>query len=269
MAADLPDISTLTDDPAFAGLSKRQCQIVERVRDQGFVTIEALAEEFDTSAQTVRRDIIRLSEIGLLQRFHGGAGLAETTTRPPRVVRADDTVDDKRRVAAALARMIGPNTSVFLDAGSTTRMVAEALRAHQGVRIVTSNLFAALALAEAPRVSVQLVGGEMRGEDCAIIGAQAAAMLMDVRVDVAVIACDGFDMDGTPMSFDSEKIAIKRAAMRGAAAAILAVDASKFLRPAMMRIAPSTAFTTIVTSAPPPNPLAAAFDAANLAVVTA
>ncbi len=269
MHADLPEIPTLTDDGALDGLSKRQIQIVERVRDQGFVTIEALAEEFDTSAQTVRRDIIRLSEIGLLQRFHGGAGLAETTSRPARVTKLDDTIDDKRRIAAALARMIGPNSSVFLDAGSTARMVAEALRNHQGLRVVTSNLFAALALADAPRVSIQIVGGEMRGDDCAIVGSQAASMLMDVRVDVAVIGCDGFDQDATPMSFDSEKIAIKRAAMRGAAAAILAADASKLLRPAMMRVGPPGAFTTLVTSAEPPPRLAHAFTAAGLAVVVA
>ncbi|MGP2481108.1 DeoR family transcriptional regulator, partial [Listeria monocytogenes] len=62
-------------------LTDRQRRIVEIVRELGFATVEALAREFDFSAQTVRRDIIFLDERELLQRFHGGAGLRETTVR--------------------------------------------------------------------------------------------------------------------------------------------------------------------------------------------
>ena len=59
-------------------LNDRQSQIVDRVERLGFVTIEALAEEFRVSSQTVRREIIRLDELGLIHRFHGGAGRCGT-----------------------------------------------------------------------------------------------------------------------------------------------------------------------------------------------
>lgn len=251
----------------FAGLSKRQRQIVDRVRDQGFVTIETLAEEFDTSAQTVRRDIIRLSEIGVLQRFHGGAGLADASVKPARSARVDNTAAERQRVAEIVARQIAPGSSVFLDAGATAQAVAIALRNHQGLRVVTCNLLAALSLGGVPAIAVQVTGGELRGEDNALVGYQAITMLQDVRVDVAVIGCSGFDLDGAPMGFDGEKIAVKRAAMRRASRSILAADASKFERTAMMRIAAPETFAMLVTSAPPGAAMAEAMAAAPLAVV--
>ena len=64
-----------------AALNPRQLAILETVRGSGYATIEALAEAYGVSAQTVRRDVIRLDEAGLLQRFHGGAGLPEDGVR--------------------------------------------------------------------------------------------------------------------------------------------------------------------------------------------
>jgi DeoR family glycerol-3-phosphate regulon repressor len=66
-------------DTTVPQLNARQNEILIRVEASGFVTIESLAEEFSVSAQTVRRDIIFLSDAGLLQRFHGGAGVIGNT----------------------------------------------------------------------------------------------------------------------------------------------------------------------------------------------
>ena len=253
--------------PSVGGLSKRQRQIVARVRDHGFVTIETLAEEFDTSAQTVRRDIIRLSEVGLLQRFHGGAGLADTTARPMRARASDDRSEEKRRVGLCVAGLITNGSTVFLDGGSTAQAVGEALREHQGLRIVTNNLLAALSAGRSGPGQVHLTGGELRGDDGTLVGSQTVSMLQDIRVDTAVIGCAGFDTDGSPMDFDGERIAVKRAAMRSARVVVLATDPSKFLRQALMRVAPASSLSVVASSAPPPPALADAFAAAQVRVV--
>src|SRR3546814_421327 len=56
-------------------LNQRQEQIIALVRERGFVAIEALADHFDVTPQTIRRDINQLCDLGLLRRYHGGAGL--------------------------------------------------------------------------------------------------------------------------------------------------------------------------------------------------
>ena len=61
------------------GISSRQDQIINLVRDQGYASIEMMAEKFDVAQQTVRRDIIYLSEKGLLQR-HGARARSPTNS---------------------------------------------------------------------------------------------------------------------------------------------------------------------------------------------
>ena len=52
--------------------SPRQLDLVEEVQRLRSVSVEALAERFGVTLQTVRRDVRLLAEIGLLTRFHGG-----------------------------------------------------------------------------------------------------------------------------------------------------------------------------------------------------
>lgn len=86
-------------------------------------------------------------------------------------------------------RRIANGSSVFLDAGSTAQpvAVAVALRNHQGLRVVNCNLLAALSLQCVPNVTVQVTGGELRGEESELVGYQAVTMLQDVRVDVPTL----------------------------------------------------------------------------------
>ena len=71
------------DDISYTGkigsVRKRHEKILEMVQKKGFVTIESFAQEFRVTPQTIRRDINMLSDEGLLNRYHGGAGLASST----------------------------------------------------------------------------------------------------------------------------------------------------------------------------------------------
>ena len=45
------------------------------IRKHGSVTVDALAERFDTSHETIRRDLTELAKDGRIQKVHGGAKL--------------------------------------------------------------------------------------------------------------------------------------------------------------------------------------------------
>ena len=51
----------------------RQQKTLELVRERGYISIEELAQHFDVTPQTIRRDINQLADEGLLRRYHGGA----------------------------------------------------------------------------------------------------------------------------------------------------------------------------------------------------
>lgn len=110
-----------------ADVNARQERILALVRGRGFATIEALARELDVSAQTVRRDIIRLDEAKLLQRFHGGAGLRDSAVRMGYAEKQILAADAKASIARALADLVPDGASVLLDVGTTVEAVARAL----------------------------------------------------------------------------------------------------------------------------------------------
>lgn len=243
----------------------RQQAILRLVAEQGFATIEALARRFGISAQTARRDIIQLSQAGLLQRFHGGAGpvgavrlgYAEKRERQP---------EAKSRIGAALAALLPPRQSLFLDVGTTVEAAAVALAGRGGDRIFTNSMVAALAFARTEHPAVHVLPGRLGGGDGSLVGGETASAVANLALDVAVIACSGFDAAGAPMDFDPEKVAIKRAAMAAARMTILLCHAEKFSRGALIRIAPAQSFRTLLCDSPPPEPLRQALEEAGVEV---
>lgn len=234
-------------------LTSRQQEILRLVQEHGFATIETLARHFDVSAQTVRRDIIRLDEAGILQRFHGGAGVTGATSRLGYAQKQAEAPDAKARIAGAVAAMVPNGSSLFLDVGTTAEAVARALSDHRRMHVVTNSLSAASILAEGGIGDVIVTGGLVRGPDGSLVGEQAQEMLSRFRLDVAVIACSGFDEeDGAPMDFDVLKIAAKQTMAARARRVVVVADAAKFTRAAVGRIMPLDAVGTVVTDAPPP-----------------
>ena len=99
--------------------------IIALVRERGFVAIEALAEHFSVTPQTIRRDINQLCDLGLLRRYHGGAGLASSVENLAYQTRQVLHQEEKARIARVLAAEIPDNASLFINIGTTTEEVAK------------------------------------------------------------------------------------------------------------------------------------------------
>jgi len=243
----------------------RQQAILRQVADQGFATIEALARQFGVSAQTVRRDIIELSAAGLLQRFHGGAGPAgavrlghaEKTLRAPAA---------KARIGAALCALLPERRTLFLDVGTTVEAAALALARRGGDTVFTNSIVAALAFGRTESDAVHVLPGTLRGADGSLVGGETVRALSALSLDVAVIACSGFDASGAPMDFDPEKVAVKRAAIAASRTAVLLCHGEKFGRSAIHRIAPARCFGTLICDVEPPAALAEALIKAGVLI---
>jgi DeoR family transcriptional regulator, glycerol-3-phosphate regulon repressor len=239
-----------------AGLNERQTLIVERVQHQGFVTIDALARDLSVSAQTVRREIIRLDELGVVQRFHGGAGRAGSGERLSYEVKQTREAEAKRRIGIAVAAMVRPGQSVFLDVGTTAEATATALLALPSLTVVTASAANARILTANPGIEVILTGGRMVGPDLSMAGPIALRTVSSYRFDWAIIACSGIDADGIVLDFDAEKIAVKQCAMEKAGTKALIADSGKFARSALLEVADIGAFDFVVTNEALPEALA-------------
>ncbi len=261
-------IITLPNTPETeTSVNIRQRDILHIVRNQGFVTLDALAEKFDVSTQTVRRDVIDLSKQGLLQRFHGGAGLPNNMVRLGHEQKNRLSPKAKQLIGEKTAQLIPNGSAVFLDVGTTAEAAARALGNHRNLRIVTNSLLCASIVSAQSHLEIHVIGGIVHGNDGSLVGPESGQSLRRFALDYTIIGCSGLDEFGAPLDHDRQKVAIKHAAIHAARHSILIADQSKFHARPFMRIAEPTDFKSFVTDHTPPEHIAAAWHAAGANII--
>ncbi len=231
----------------------RQSGIVEAVRTQGPQTIETLAEMFDVTLQTVRRDVTRLAEAGLLARFHGGVRLPGSTTENIAYrQRQALAADEKRRIAQAIAQRVPNGCSLVMNVGTTIEAVAHELRNHSGLRVITNNLNVAALLSTNQSCEVIVAGGVVRASDQAITGEATVDFIRQFKVDIGLIGISGIEMDGTLRDFDYREVRVARTIIEQSREVWLATDHTKFQRDAMVKLADLKEIDRIFTDQNPP-----------------
>ncbi|MBA3057203.1 DeoR/GlpR family DNA-binding transcription regulator, partial [Rhodoferax sp.] len=119
----------------------RQLNLLASVQAQGSVSVEHLAEKLGVTLQTVRRDVQRLADEGLLTRFHGGVRVPSSTVENiAHQQRENLHAQGKDRIARAVAQAVPNDCSLILNIGTTTEAIARALLHHGGLRVITNNL---------------------------------------------------------------------------------------------------------------------------------
>ncbi len=247
----------------MAQQSRRQ-KIVELVRQRGFVTIEDLAQRFGVTPQTVRRDINLLSDQAMLRRYHGGAGLPSNVENLAYSNRQVLQAGEKQRIAALVAEHIPDQSSLFINIGTTTEAVAEALVDHRELRVITNNLNVAVALSHKEDFQVVVVGGLVRSRDRGIVGEATLDFIRQFRVEYAIIGISGIDGDGTLLDFDYREVRASKAIIDSSRQVFLVADHSKFGRNAMVGLGRITEVSALFTDRPPPQPIRALLDANDI-----
>jgi len=234
-------------------ISERQDDILNLVKDQGFVATDQLVEIFNVTPQTIRRDINILCEKNLLQRFHGGAGQVKSTENEPYSDRLNASPSAKKDIGHVLASFIPNGSSLFLNIGTTTEMVAKALLNHRDLRIVTNNLNVAKILSSNKDFEIMIAGGQLRSRDGGIIGPATTDFIKQFRLDYGVIGVSGVDEDGSLVDFDYQETRNAEAIIANSKETLLAADHTKFGRRAMTKFGHLSQITRLFTDIVPNN----------------
>lgn len=231
----------------------RHDDILDLLRAEGAVDVDALARRFDVSSQTIRQDLRALADRGLVTRTHGGARRVETVSNREYAERRRQNAAAKRRMAQRAARLIPDECSVALNIGTSTEQVARALSGHRGLVVLTNNInIVTLMMGGACRELI-LVGGVVRQSDGAIVGEDAVAFIARYKVDVAVIGASALDADGAVLDYDAREVHVARAILMNARRRILVCDHTKFQRTAPVRICDVADLDHVVTDRAPPD----------------
>ncbi|MDB5730840.1 MAG: glpR [Variovorax sp.] len=233
----------------------RQLHLLDTVRARGTLTVEHLAEMLGVTLQTVRRDVQRLADQGLLTRFHGGVSVPRSTTENIAYHQRETlNAEGKARIAHAVARRVPNDCSLILNIGTTTEAIARALLRHTGLRVITNNLNVATLLSGNAGCEVIVAGGAVRARDRAIVGEAAIDFIRQFKVDIAIIGISGIEADGSLRDFDLREVKVAQTIIAQAREVWLAADASKFNRPAMVQVAELAQIDRLFTDAEPPAP---------------
>ncbi|MFJ8825620.1 DeoR/GlpR family DNA-binding transcription regulator [Streptomyces sp. NPDC102467] len=207
---------------------ERQQEILRLARDGGRVDVLSLAEEFQVTAETIRRDLKALDRAGLVRRVHGGAIPAGRLDFEPDLAEREGTAaDEKDRIARAALAELPAEGSVILDAGSTVARLAAALPLEAELTAVTHSLPTAARLADHPGIQLHLIGGRVRHRTRAAVDAWALRAYGEIRADVAFIAANGFSAGAGLTTPDLAEAAVKRAAVAAARRVVLLADSGK------------------------------------------
>ncbi|MBN9368740.1 MAG: DeoR/GlpR transcriptional regulator [Comamonadaceae bacterium] len=243
----------------------RQLQLLEEVRQRHTVSVEQLADTLGVTLQTVRRDVQRLAEQGLLMRFHGGVRMPGSTVENlAHTQRETLHAEGKARIARAVAAQVPHGCSLILNIGTTTEAIARALLHHRGLRVLTNNLNVAAILSGNPDCEVIVAGGVVRPRDRGIVGEAAVDFIRQFRVDIALIGISGIEPDGTLRDFDYREVKVAQTIIEHAREVWLAADHSKFNRPAMVQLATLEQIDRLFTDAAPPEPFPSLLQAAEV-----
>ncbi|BET49527.1 DeoR/GlpR family DNA-binding transcription regulator [Kitasatospora aureofaciens] len=208
---------------------ERQQEILRLARDGGRVDVVSLAEEFQVTAETIRRDLKALDRAGLLRRVHGGAIPAGRLDFEPDLAERESTAaDEKDRIARAALAELPTEGTLILDAGSTVARMAAAIPPDASLTVVTHSLPIAARLADHPGIQLHIVGGRVRHRTRAAVDAWALRAYGEIRADVAVVAANGFSVEHGLTTPDLAEAAVKRAALTAARRVVLLADSSKY-----------------------------------------
>jgi len=245
---------------------RRQKQILELAERQGFVSIEALAQHFGMTPQTIRRDINQLCDQAQLQRFHGGAGLPSSVANLSYATRQVLARPEKERIARAVAGQIPNQASLFINIGTTTEEVARALLDHEGLRVITNNLNVAGILSGNPGFEVIVAGGLVRSRDRGIVGEATIDLIRQFRVEFGIIGISGIDGDGSLLDYDYREVQVAKTIIEQSRSVFLAADHSKFGRRPMVQLGHLRQIDALFTDRPPPAEMQPILAEAGVAV---
>ncbi|KZM52085.1 DeoR/GlpR family DNA-binding transcription regulator [Labrenzia sp. OB1] len=228
-------------------LIERHNAILELARQMGRVSVDDLARRFDVSPQTIRKDLNELCDRRLLARTHGGALLSSGIENVGYEARRIISSKEKADIGESVAALIPDNASIFINIGTTTEAVAQALLQHRGLMVITNNINVASLMRGYTQIEVVIAGGVLRHSDGGIVGEAAVDFMRQFKVDFAVIGSSAIDPDGSLLDYDYREVKVTKTIMDNARHVILAADSTKFERTAPVRVAHLSQVDTFVT----------------------
>lgn len=222
--------------------------IMQIIKNQGFAEVDKLAGSLNVSEMTIRRDLQKLSEMGLILRKHGGASLLSSVqVENDYALKKSRNQEDKKKIAAKALSYIHNGDAVYLDGGTTTFEIASQLYLFKNLTVVTNDIVIAAELAKTD-VEIIMVGGSIQKKTKTIIGQYAIDFIKQFHVTSVFLGTSSINQNFDVFSPTIEKAVLKKAVLGIAEQSFLVADASKFYGYSLNRFGNLYDFTGVITN---------------------
>ncbi|RTE08552.1 DeoR/GlpR family DNA-binding transcription regulator [Paenibacillus whitsoniae] len=246
---------------------RRYETIMEVLLAQKEVTVSELSERLAVTGKTIREDLAKLEEKGLLVRIHGGAMLAQSDQLGILSAKAPNVkhTDKKSEIASLALRYIQPRDIIALDSGSTTLEIARRLD-NQPLTVVTNDLFIISELVHKDEIRLVVPGGyRLRNM---LTGPEAVEYVKGLNIQKAFLSATGVHLQHGFTIYTSDLVEYKRALIGSSATVYGVVDHYKFGQCALRTFASLSEMAMILTDSGLSDETAQSFRDAGIDIVT-
>ena len=231
---------------------QRLDMIRKAVKSERRVVVADLSRLFDVTEETIRRDLDKLEEEGLVARTYGGAVLnADSSAERIEFLRRAETHPEEKRVIASLAARVIPQTAtIAADASSTVVETLQALKKRAGLTVLT---YSVRAISQPEDTEIRFIssGGLVDKSTYAFTGPMAQKTIGSYRTEIVMISCKALNMDGGIYDSNEDEVELKKTMIAGGQKTILLADHSKFDRIAFVRSADIADMDMVITDKKP------------------
>ena len=226
----------------------RRQKIIDLLKEDGSAKVIQLARLFKVTEVTIRQDLEKLEQEGLIFREHGGAYLKNLNENIQSFAPLNaDNMDKKISIGKKAASFVDSGDTIILDSGSTTTEIAKNLKGKKEITVITNALNIALLLGGDSGIEVIVTGGEFKPPTISLTGQKAADFFENIHVDKLFLASAGISLRAGLTYPSLSDIAVKKAMIDAADITYLVADSTKMGRNSLASLGALSLIDYIIT----------------------
>ena len=210
------------------GISERQNEILKIIGENTYVSVNELSRRTFTSPSSIRRDLTRLENLGLVNRSYGGASLPEINGRVAGFYnRLTKSIKEKRLIAQKASALLKSGQSILLDSSTTASFMIPYIAKIDSAVVFTNNLEIAVSAIK-QGICTHCVGGSSINGSVSLVGSQAYKALSDISVDIMFFSSQSLSIDGMISDSTEEENYVRSVMLERADKSVFLCDSTKF-----------------------------------------
>ncbi|MCJ7534954.1 MAG: DeoR/GlpR family DNA-binding transcription regulator [Anaerolineales bacterium] len=237
-------------------LEERRLEILRLIRINGRVSVVELSDQLGVSGATIRSDLQALADNNLIIRTHGGAvpnkvGFHELSLG----LRRQRQIQEKMWIGKEAAAMIFDGDAIFLDSSSTTLAIAQYLKNHRNLTILTNSLVIAQEMLDATGVTVVMPGGKVRQDTASLVKPDDLGLLGKFIIQKGFFGAHGITAADGLTDVSPEEAEFKRSLVDACREVIIVLDGTKWGRVGLTSFAQLEEVELVITDSQAPPDL--------------